>query len=88
MEDLIQALLIFQKYLKPGDLGYDFPTECEHDELYVNVNPDIVSVEDKTILLELGFIPSEYEGDCDKKYIAPTEPGDEGDYFVSYRFGS
>lgn len=85
MEDLIKALLIFQKYIKPDDLAYKYPTACEHDELCVNVNPDIVSVEDKTTLYKLGFFPSEYDGD---EYIAPVEPEMEGDYFMSYRFGS
>ena len=41
MEDLIKALLIFQKYIKPDDLAYEYPTACEHDELCVNVNPAI-----------------------------------------------
>lgn len=88
MEDLIKALLIFQKYIKPDDLAYQYPTSCEHDELCVNVNPDIVSVEDKTTLYKLGFFPSEYEGDDEEQYIAPAEPEMEGDYFMSYRFGS
>lgn len=88
MEDLIKALLIFQKYIKPDDLAYNYPTACEHDELYVNVNPDIVSVEDKTTLYQLGFFPSEYDGDDEEQYIAPVEPEMEGDYFMSYRFGS
>lgn len=87
MEDLINALLIFQKYIKPEDLAYKYPTACEHDALSVNVNPDIVSVEDKTTLYKLGFFPSEYEGYSDN-YIAPAEPENEGDYFISYRFGS
>lgn len=87
MEDLIKALLIFQKYIKPDDWAYKYPTSCEHDELYVNVSPDIVSVEDKATLYELGFFPSEYEGDEDT-YIAPAELESEGDYFKSYRFGS
>lgn len=87
MEDLIKALLIFQKYIKPDDLAYEYPTACEHDTLCVNVNPDIVSVEDKTTLYNLGFFPSEYEDDSDN-YIAPAESENEGDYFISYRFGS
>lgn len=87
MEDLIKALLIFQKYIKPDDLAYKYPTSCEHEKLYVNVNPDIVSVEDKNSLYKLGFFPSEYEGDGSDEYIAPAEPGMEGDYFMSYRFG-
>ena len=58
MEDLIKALLIFQKYIKPDDLAYKYPTACEHDELYVNVNPSIVSEEDKATLSNLGFFPN------------------------------
>ena len=72
MEDLIKALLIFQKYIKPDDLAYKYPTACEHDELYVNVNPSIVSEEDKATLSNLGFFPNEEYRDC----------------FSSYRFGS
>lgn len=86
MEDLIKALLIFQKYIKPDALAYKYPTSCEHEEFYVNVNPDIVSVEDKVTLYKLGFFPSEYETYKDG-YIAPAEPGMEGDNFMSYRFG-
>lgn len=88
MEDLIKALLIFQKYIKPDDLAYKYPTACEHDELNVNVNPDIVSVEDKITLYKLGFFPSECEEDDEGNYVAPKEPEMEGDYFMSYRFGS
>lgn len=88
MEDLIKALLIFQKYIKPDDLANEYPTACEHDVLCVNVNPDIVSIEDKKTLYKLGFFPSEYEGDDSDNYIAPAEPENEGDYFMSYHFGS
>ncbi len=87
MEDLIKALLIFQKYITPNDLAYEYPTACEHDELYVNVNPDIVSIKDKEALYKLGFFPSEYDGD-EGKYTPPTKPEMEGDSFVSFRFGS
>lgn len=87
MDDLIKALLLFQKYIKPEDWAYKYPTACEHDELCVNVNPDIVSIEDKKTLYALGFFPSEYDGDNDV-YTPPTEPGMEGDYFISYKFGS
>ncbi len=90
MEDLIKAFLIFQKYIKPEDWAYKYPTACEHDELYVNVNPDVVSVEDKKTLYALGFFPAECEDEDSMvdEYVAPSEPGLEGDYFVSYRFGS
>ncbi len=72
MEDLIKAFLIFQKYIKPDDFANKYPTACEHDELYINVKPDIVSVEDKATLNKLGFHPCEEFKDC----------------FISYRFGS
>lgn len=42
MKDLLEVLTIFLKY---GDPKY--PTHCEHDELYVNTNPNKVSEEDK-----------------------------------------
>lgn len=54
MKDLIEALTIFLKY---GDPKY--PTHCEHDELYVDINPDKVSKEDKKRLDELGFFVNE-----------------------------
>lgn len=88
MEDLIKALLIFQKYIKPEDWAYKYPTHCEHDELNILIKPDIVSVEDKVALYKLGFFPSEYDGDDADNYTPPTEPEMEGDYFMSYRFGS
>lgn len=64
MKDLIKALQIFLKYDNPYA-----PTHCEHDTLYVMVDPDEVSEEDKERLEELSF-------------------HDEGEYFISYRFGS
>ncbi len=39
MEDLIKALQIFLKY---GNKNY--PTFCEYDILYVDVDPSVVSV--------------------------------------------
>lgn len=50
ISNLIDALTVFAKY---GDVEY--PTYCEHDELYVNVNPSDVSDEDKLELYVLGF---------------------------------
>uniref|UniRef100_A0A6M3JXT4 Uncharacterized protein n=1 Tax=viral metagenome TaxID=1070528 RepID=A0A6M3JXT4_9ZZZZ len=55
MEDLIKALTIFLKYKN----SYA-PTHCEHDILYVNINPEIVSKEDKLELNKLGFEDDEY----------------------------
>lgn len=54
MKDLIEALQIFLKYENP-----EYPTNCSHDELFVNINPDLVSQEDKNKLKELGFDPCE-----------------------------
>lgn len=54
MEDLIEALTIFLKYGNP-----QYPTHCEHDELYVDINPDKVSEEDKKKLDKLGFFVNE-----------------------------
>jgi len=54
MKDLIEALTIFLKY---GDPKY--PTNCSHDELYVDIDPDKVSEEDKKRLDELGFFVNE-----------------------------
>ncbi|MFS3057759.1 hypothetical protein [Phocaeicola vulgatus] len=58
MEDLIKALQIFLKY---GNKNY--PTFCEHDILYVDVDPSVVSDEDKKVLDELGFFVDD-ENDC------------------------
>lgn len=53
MKKLIEALTIFSKYTDTP-----FPTHCEHDVLYVNVQPEDVSDQDKVHLDELGFFPS------------------------------
>lgn len=59
MKDLIEALSIFLKYDNPKH-----PTHCEHDYLYVNINPSLVSEEDTKRLEELGFIiDTEYDGE-------------------------
>lgn len=50
MEDLIKALQIFLKYDNP-----EYPTWCDHDELNVVIDPNIVSKEDKKTLEDLGF---------------------------------
>jgi DNA-binding protein YbaB len=69
MEDLIKAFNIFMKYTQ-----VKYPTHCEHDVLYVDVNPELVSNEDKILLKKLGFIPS-------------IEDGFE-DMFLSFKYGS
>jgi hypothetical protein len=58
MEDLIKALLIFLKY---GNKQY--PTSCEHDILYVDIDPSVVPDEDKKTLDELVFFVDD-ENDC------------------------
>lgn len=50
MDDLIRALQILAKYGNPA-----FPTSCEHDVLYVHIEADKVTEEDKRDLLVYGF---------------------------------
>lgn len=69
MDDLIKALQIFRKYT---DALY--PTSCEHDCLYVHVDPEKVSSADKMELERLGFDSS-------------SDP-EEYKWFESSRFGS
>ncbi len=57
MDDLIQALQILAKYDKP-----QFPTHCEHDTLYVLIDPAEVSKEDKKTLKKLGFVAGDVDG--------------------------
>jgi hypothetical protein len=71
MDNLIEALTIFKKYLVVG-YHQTYPTACEHDVLIVNVNPDLVSSEDKKRLEELDF----------------EEDGEYGNAFISFHYGS
>jgi len=65
MDDLIEALTIMRKYANP-----EFPTHCEHDVLYVNVSPAVISAADLARLKELHFNQDEdgfyssYFGSC------------------------
>lgn len=70
IEQLIEAMQIFAKYV-----GDRHPTNCEHDELVVCVEPSKVSDEDRKRLDELGFQPNE-------------ETVEDSEWFYSYRFGS
>jgi len=54
MDDLIEAFNIFRKYGNP-----EFPTHCEHDVMYVAIEYDKVSNDDKKKLDELGFFEDE-----------------------------
>ena len=51
MKDLIEALTIFQKYTGPEDSL----TSCEHDVMYVCVDPGTVGEADIARLDVLGF---------------------------------
>lgn len=54
MDDLIEALVILRKYGNPP-----YPTHCEHDTLFVNIDPSPVSPEDLAKLDDLGFFPDD-----------------------------
>lgn len=70
LSGLIEALNIFLKYGNPKH-----PTHCEHDVMFVLVDPAKIADEDKIRLEELGFIAS---------------PNDErvGSCFKSFQYGS
>ena len=57
MEDLIKALTILNKYLE----GYhkEYPTTCEHDVMFVQVDYTKISQDDLIELETLGFRPCE-----------------------------
>ena len=63
MDNLIEALTIFRKYGNPR-----CPTHCEHNEMYVMINPKLVSEEDKAKLEELYFFVGDFE-DCFKSFF-------------------
>ena len=64
MEDLIKALQILLKYGNP-----DYPTNCEHDVLYIcGIDADSVSEEDVEELDKLGFFVNDDNGFSSYKY--------------------
>lgn len=74
MDDLIEALKIFSKYLEKDSYDYKYPTNCTvHDLLLITAikEKDTISKEDQTRLFELSF-----------------EWNDEYDAYGSYKFGS
>lgn len=81
MKELIEALQILFKYAP--DLTYPF--HCEHDILYVLIDPADVSDEDKKRLKELGFEDGNESEDEDGEAIDNSEY--EG-MFYSFRYGS
>ena len=50
MKNLIKALTILSKYTES-----EYVTSCEHDVLYVHIDPGLVSAEDRIELDALGF---------------------------------
>lgn len=69
MKDLIEALKIFGKYIDPED---QWPTHCEHDELYVK-GPPPGEMED---------------GDAEKLRLLDFDYVEKANMWRSYRFGS
>lgn len=57
MNDLIEALGLLREYASP-----EYPANCEHDVLYVNVAVSLVSAGDLARLEELGFFPASEGG--------------------------
>lgn len=57
----IEALEIFSKYEHVQGFSAD------HDEVFAGPNPEVVSDDDSTKLIELGWYPSDY--DCFRKYV-------------------
>ncbi len=51
MDNLIKAFQILRKYGNP-----DWPTHCEHDVMYIDIDYNLVSDEDKEELDRLGII--------------------------------
>lgn len=70
MEDLIKAFQIFLKYDNP-----EWPTHCEHDIMFVCIDPDKVPEEAKEELEKLGF-------------TAAKNHDQGGDCFYSFKYGS
>lgn len=54
MNDLIEALTIFAKYT-----SHSHPTCCEHDVMYVLVDPQAMSLEDIERVTQLSFEPGD-----------------------------
>ena len=68
MKEFIEVLQILMKYDNP-----DYPFHCEHDVLYIGVDPEKVSEEDIAKLKKMGI----YKGEDEYS---------EG--FYSYKYGS
>lgn len=59
MDDFIQAMEVFLRYLDSDSWQYRYPFQCEHDVLFVMVDPELVSDVDMALLDNLGFRPSD-----------------------------
>ena len=86
-KQLIEAFTIFDKYVP--DKAHVIM--CEHDIMYVAVDPNGVSLKDRIRLYELGFnAENEQDRRVDRDAV-PAEEGHEqnlGDNFFSYLHGS
>ncbi len=60
MDALIKALIILRRYETP-----EYPTNCEHDVMYFDIEPNLVSDKDKQKLEILGI---EYDKYNDRFY--------------------
>lgn len=70
MDELIEALNLVRPYM--DDYGVKYPTGCEHDVMWLNVEADSLPADVLARLEQLSFHPSdEYAGSL-----------------ISYRFGS
>lgn len=67
MGKFIEILKILMKYGNP-----EHPFHCEHDVLYIDISPELVSDEDKKTLDDMGVFPDE----------------ENGEGFISYKYGS
>jgi hypothetical protein len=54
----IESLTIFAKYAPEGIDSIAWPC-CEHDEMWMGPNPDVVSAEDKARLAKLRWTSSD-----------------------------
>lgn len=69
MKDLIEALTILGKYIEPDD---EWPTCCEHDELYVKGPPP----------------SEMRDGDADRLRALDFVYAEKANMWRSFRFGS
>lgn len=93
MEELIRALTILSHYMR-DDYYKEFPTQCEHDVLYVcGIKLSQMDVASVNRLIELGFTPgSPYDTNYDWDNFTQEDWEQRWpfltDCFHSYKYGS